>query len=387
MNIRGIVSSGDGTVPKGSAWRLVAKLLQPAACLVILLCAGGCDSVIDFEGETIVLPDSAVTRRTRVTTNSVQLKDELETRYTLPPDGKWESGKRTKRGSDGKEQEEATSIYEVEKQYPPGSPIASDYVRRATHSKQVSRNEPRLTVRNYVFVKTFDYEERFRDIVTENLEKTARNIYERVVEHGAGYLAQERHDGLTAAQASTAIRSAFDTVLAKFLDTARNEGTQAASTFLEREFNPEQVVARVIEVLPPATGQDAESWRKAIAEAYSKAISDFVTVWEKDPAFKEAIFGVRGFQILGPHYEFKVAVSLPGELVEGNATRQEGDRLVWAFRSEDFLWKDQILRARSRLVYPERIAVAGAAFAAILAVLLFVWLRTRSKRTGSSRVS
>lgn len=398
MKFPGIDMNSEQKPSNGPARLFVAKLFQPAACLLILLCAGGCDSVIDFDAETVVFPDSAVTRKTRFTTNTVELKDELETRYSLPPDGKWESGKRTKRESDGKEKEIATSIYGVEKQYPPGSPIASDYVRKAEFSKQVSRNEPRLTVRNYVFAKTFDYEERFRDIVTqESFEQAARKIYAGVIERGAGYLAQERQDGLSAAQASTAITSAFDPLLEKFLYIARSEGIRAAFTTLNQgEFEPEQVAARVMGVLPPATGEDAKLWRVAITKAYKKS---FGLADEAYPAptleelilVEEGLSGVYSSRLYsfrlfgGRYYRFTVALSLPGELVESNASKQEGNRLVWAFGSEDFLYEDHVLRARSRLIYPERIAVAGAAIAAILAVLLFGRLRTRKNRTESSR--
>lgn len=337
----------------------------------------------------MVFPDGAVTRKTRVVTDQ-GAKFGVETRYILPPDGKWSSGRRMKRLSDGNEEVVARSIYEVEKQYAPGSPIASDYVRKAKFSKEVSRNEPRLTVRNYVFVKTFDYEERFRDIITqESFEQTVRKIYAGVIEHTARYLAQERQDGLTAAQARTAIASAFDPLLEKSLHTARSEGIRAAGAALEKGhvlgkvLEPEQVAARVIGVLPPATGQDSESWRKAIAEGYNKALDAVFN--KEDPAFEEEIWGVYGFGLFGPRYGFKVALSLPGELLENNATRQDENRLVWVFRSDDFLYDDHVLRAGSRLIYPERIAVAGAAIAAILAVLMFVRLRTRRNRTGSSQ--
>lgn len=112
----GNLSRSDGRAPNDSARPLVAKLFQPAACLLILLCAGGCDSVIDFDAETVVFPDSAVTRKTRVVPDQTS-KDEIHTRYVLPPDWKWESGKRIKRSPDGKKEEVARSIYEVEKQY------------------------------------------------------------------------------------------------------------------------------------------------------------------------------------------------------------------------------------------------------------------------------
>lgn len=383
MRLTKAQSRNEQTALTGPARVFFTKVFRAGGCLLILLCAGGCGGELDFEAETIVSPDSVVTRKTRFTTNSIGLKDELQTRYTLPAEGKWESGQRPKRSSAGKEHE-ATSTYEVGKQYTPGSPIASDYVRKAEFSKQVSRNEPRLTVRNYVFVKTFDYEERFRDIVTQNFEKTARRIYKQVIEHEADYLVQEREDGLTAPQANAAIASAFDPLLEKFLHTVRSKGIRATGDALEEGqtleelLEPEQVAARVIEVLPPATGRDSESWRKAIAEAYKRAVE---AAW-KDPAFEDEIFGVYGLGLLGPTYSFTVALSLPGELLESNATKQEGKRLVWVFESADFRWKDQILRARSRLVYPERIAIAGAVLLAIIAGWWFSRLRTRRNRTA-----
>jgi hypothetical protein len=63
-----------------------------------------------------------------------------------------------------------------------------------------------------------------------------------------------------------------------------------------------------------------------------------------------------------------VSATLPGTIVDSNATRRDGERLVWEFSSDDFLLEPYDIRVRSRLVYPGRIAAAGAAVAVVLAL-------------------
>jgi hypothetical protein len=147
-------------------------------------------------------------------------------------------------------------------------------------------------------------------------------------------------------------------------------------------FEPERVAGQLIEVLPPPAGQDVDAWRKAITNAYEKALD---AALKENPSYEEEFLGIYGFILFGPKYTFNVALSLPGALVESNATRQDGNRLMWEFKRGDFYLKDHVLRARSRLVFPERIAAAGAALVSIVTVIWFTWRRRRLTRKELSQ--
>ena len=356
--------------------------LSLSACL-------GSPDFIEFEADTIVFPDSAVTRKTRFIVGiDARIKRDVETRYDLPAEGKWETGKRTWPKPGGGQYEGSTFTYETAKEYSPGTPMAPDYERKSMFSKQVSHNEPRLTVHNYIFVKTYDYEERFRDIVTpESIDKAMRKFYEDVVERGSGVLAQESKAGLTAKQASMAIRAVFDPMLDEIVNTfkkilaSKSAPPESDKDLLDR-LEPKRVAGQLIEVLPPPTGWDIDAWRKAIAKAYENARE---TALKENPSYDEEFFGNYGLNLFGPKYTFNLALSLPGALVETNASRQDGSRLTWEFKGHDFYLKDHVLRARSRLVFPERIAAAGAALVAIVTVIWFAWRRRRQSRKDFSQ--
>lgn len=94
------------------------KRCRAFTILVTLLALSGCGDLIEFEADTLALPDGAVTRKTRFIVGRDSSKQEVETRYDVPPHGKWGSGTRIRRTSDGKESEEPTKVYEVQNQPP-----------------------------------------------------------------------------------------------------------------------------------------------------------------------------------------------------------------------------------------------------------------------------
>jgi hypothetical protein len=126
-----------------------------------------------------------------------------------------------------------------------------------------------------------------------------------------------------------------------------------------------------MEVLPQPAGQDLDAWRKTVAAAYGKARAQ---AFVDDPSIEEGLFGAHGFHIFETH-NFALVTTLPGEVLENNATRREGNRLVWVFQDHAFWQTVHVLRARSRLVYPERIGIAGVGLAAI--ILGLWWFRRR----------
>lgn len=352
-------------------------------CLVCLTILSGCKN-IEFGASTVVAPDGSVTRTIRYAADDSE-KEELTTRYELPSGGAWTSKKATRQDLVTKKDVEVTTHnYEVTKRYAAGETIPSDFTRRAKTSDRVASNRIRLTVHDYIFIKTFDYEEQFRDIVTmEGFGVAARKIYAEWIEHFAGQLAQESEDRITPAQAREKLKVAFEPLLVQFLTGIRNEGaafleSKSFKEQLEPSLQDEQVVDRVVGVFPPSSVEQTDVWREAVARAHKKT-PDVTGNWD-DTALKEELFGVHGFDIFGGDYDFTVALSLPGEVLENNATKQEHGKLTWEFTEDTFRWQEHVLRARSRLVYSGRINLAVGAILVVFIAWAVAALRRKQRK-------
>ena len=355
---------------------------QAVVCFVTLVSLSGCK--IAFDGETVVSPDGSVTRITRYVADGDSDKAELESQYSLPLGGAWEVRKATRHSSDtGKDYEVTISTYEVTKRYAPGEPIRPDYVRNGKTPDRVSHNETRLAAHNYVFVKVFDYNERFHDVATkEGFEISAKKLYAAWLEHFANRIAQALEDRVTLGQVREKLRVAFDPLVSRVIAGIRAEGTAFLDTNkdeLEPMFEKERLISEIVKVLPPPSEVEAESWREAISQAYEK-IDDVSGSLFEESGLEEQLFGVYGSVSLTT-YSFRVALSLPGKILMSNATRREGNVLTWEFGPSDFLRQDYVLQARSQLVYPGRITLAVGALLAICGAWGFLALRRRSRAT------
>ena len=241
------------------------RVTSGLACLVCLVFLSGCK--IEFEANTVVSPDGSVTRTTRYVGDEDSDRKELETQYALPVGGTWETKKTTVPNAafKGNEYVKTTSIYQVTKRYAPGQSVPSDYVRKGKSPERVSQNDVHLRVRDYIFAKTFDYEEHFRDVTSaKGFETAARKLYAAWLEYFAGQLAQELGDRVTLAQAREALRATYDPLVNKFITLARNEGQaspDAGSKIYEQAIEPalktEQVVSQVSKALPPPSDEEA----------------------------------------------------------------------------------------------------------------------------------
>ncbi len=349
-------------------------LLLPA----LLITSAGCN--IALEAETVVTPDGSLTRTTRYIADEDSDKKELETQYALHSGGTWEVRKATKHNLYTRKDYEGTiSIYQVVKRYKSGEPISSDYVRSGKSPERVSRNDISLKVHNHIFAKTFDYEEQFRDVVTkESFEAAARKLYAASIEYFADQLARELEDGVTLGQAREALKKAFDPLLRQFMDGIRHDGraffeSKKFKEDLEPALEIDQLVARVIQVLPPPSPEQTNSWQQAVHRACEKSGETSQSL--EGTGLEEELFGVYGFTLFQT-YTFRETLSLPGKLLESNATKREGSVLSWEFSPSDFQWQDYVLRARSRIIHKGRIMFAG------IAVLLLAVTVFRRRRVG-----
>lgn len=344
-----------------------------AGVVSLAVLSAGCSTGIRFEAHTVVSSTGAVSRTTRFIGDSEERKNELQRQYELPLGGTWKTESKEWNGGNGVRYQEF--VYQVERRCEDGCPPFSDHVRRAESSERTARNEIRVVVRNYLFVKTFAYEERFRDIVTRaEMEQGVRKLYDSTVETIARALVTERDDRVPSAQVSAAIRTSFDPLLEKYLGILHREGWRpfanngTLSEELEAQFNTESIAERIATAVPPPPGKDDGAWRLTIVRVLEQ-----VEKVEPEPAVGEMFSGSYGFQLFS-RYAFAIDASLPGTLVETNATSREGGLLKWTFTPDAFFIDDYVLRARSRIVYPLRIALSTTA---LLASLFWWGLRRR----------
>jgi len=74
--------------------------------------------------------------------------------------------------------------------------------------------------------------------------------------------------------------------------------------------------------------------------------------------------------------DFKVEALMPGNVSTHNADESRGDTLVWSFNLSDFIEKDYVINASSRIVYKNR--VIGCL---VIAAFMILWIiRKRYKR-------
>jgi len=349
----------------------------------LLLCASGCR--IDFEADTVVAPDGSVTRTTRYIADYSD-KEELETYYTLPAGGAWETGTRMRYNyNTEKDAEISTHIYSVRKQYGVNEEIPADHVRRGETAGRVVENDIAVSVQDRFFVKAFGFRESFRDVGGKEKALAAwRRLYPAWVQEFAEIL-ESQLDGVSAVQANQAIKSIYDPWFNGFMGSLQTED----KTFFESHeeeldelfelFEEEGLVRELMIRLPPPTPEQTESWREALVAAYEK-MEEFSEELTEDKEVEEALFGVYGITLLS--YGFKETVSLPGVILSTNATSRQGNVMTWEFDESDFRLQDYVLEAHSRLVYPRRIAFAGGIIA-MIGLALFAAARRKRRRQAT----
>jgi hypothetical protein len=140
-------------------WPAIGGGCGKAVLVLLSLFPVSCGTGIQFEARTVVASGGAVTRTTRFIAIDKKSRDEIEGRYTLPPGGVWTTEMRARK-EDAKARKQPADVYRTERRCPVGGPPLYDHVRQARFSERAARNEFRVTVRNYVFMKSFAYEDR-----------------------------------------------------------------------------------------------------------------------------------------------------------------------------------------------------------------------------------
>jgi hypothetical protein len=342
--------------------------MRLALAIPVSLLLSGCPSNPDeFSGETIVNRDGSVTRTTRFVTIYDSHVDDIKERYLLPSGGAWQTGKQTLTSENDPPREIDTMVFETVTHYGANEPIPSDFILPSSTSAKAARNDINVRVQSYWLVDTFQYEENFRDVVTEEgFSSAIRKFYTYLVESTGLGLSQIPHVEITAETAQVKLRSVFDPMIEQFLAIfvaeCMNPGTtmgnceealDQSALFIEMD-DDDLLIQRLAVTFPAPPDYQDDEWAAAISEVIEDSFDD--EAFSILEAEEEELVGVVGLNF-GPDTTFEIRLSLPGELVKNNAHDHESGRLVWRFNDEDFIYKEYSLHAQSRIIHYDRIVL------------------------------
>jgi hypothetical protein len=338
-------------------------LLAPA-----VLCLVGCPAGrVDFETNTRVAIDGSVSRSILYTGTDAGA-DELEKTYDLPGDGTWYTSSTVRFDAEGEQSSEWVRMYSFSRRFAAAEPIPSDHIRKGQVPGREARNEIAVSMRDFFFVRYYSYREVLRDEGGRRGTVTAlERAYPRWVEALSKAL-EERLEGVSRENA----RAAVEAVAGPWRNRLVN-GPPIEPEILQHAFELEEpLVGALFEALPPPPPAGQERWRAEIAAAID-ASDDFL---DEDEELMKGLFGVYDLQLFGTTtYRVKQRLAMPGTLLSTNATSRDGDLLVWELEPELLRFRDFASEARSRAVFPARIAGAGA-----LVLALSAGVRRRFRR-------
>jgi hypothetical protein len=133
----------------------------------------------------------------------------------------------------------------------------------------MAKNDARLTVRRRLLWTTYDYEERFRDVVTRATAVEAiTKLYPAMVEVYADEVQRRLPDHLTSGQVRQAVFKELDPVIHEVVEgiTAHGQAyfaNEQRQQEVEHLFEKDRIVATIVKSLPPPAGGDAAAWQKA----------------------------------------------------------------------------------------------------------------------------
>ena len=355
-----------------------------AGAVLLVIAISGCGTVLTFDGGSVVEENGTLNRTTRFICSDCP--DSLKDNYELPVGGSWGVRIFQVKNSQGEEVEAKRQVYELLTEYPYPTAIPSDFVRKGSGDAK-AHNEIRLITHNFYFVKTYHYEERFRDTATmEEFRKGARTLYNRWLDYAAKALEQELHNQVDAAVARRALTAVTVHHYENFVAGVQAHGlpylnSDAAKKEMEDLENEEVFAANFAAILEEeevSIDLDPAQWKESVKNALDFDTEDMMPK-EKFSEIERSMFGVHGMSIFDS-YSFAVRLTLPGRVYESNATRSEDDTLLWEFEHWVFVLQDYTLSARSRILYPLRLAVTAAVLSSLVLLGVVAYLRRRRKQ-------
>ncbi len=343
---------------------------------------------VEFEAESVVRPDGSVERFCAYKAQEPSDKDEILSRYELPPGGAWKDYPLPVFKFIRKEAvNESLSSYEVRRVYAFREMPATDFKRFSSTRNHFASNQFRVNTRDWWFVKWYDYEETFRDIIKlELVKRFIDQILDKGVSTFRDELAKRVQDTALIEGLSDAARQKYAVLLNRYYVLVSEKGwdideVDLLNKELEKEFTAESVSKILTEKLPQF---DNLSNRAAIAEAFhatEPAMSAYLDNQEGLEADRDEIFGIHGLPIF-QSYNFKIRVRMPGRVTDTNASGRTGDLLEWSFPGTKL---NQRIWVRSRKIFPWRLLLLVAVLAAMLVFFILRPYRAFRRRRKARR--
>ena len=368
--------------------------------LAALLLMSGCGTTTWFKADSVVTANGSLERRARLSRGGsacTACREYLQQHYELAPAGRWQVDPEPFVNTRGEPDEYERQWFELRTRHPGGVANHTDFIRKGSHSGRAA-NRVDLTARNFFFVKTFIYEERFHDPVNmTSLRTHADELYGLWVKAAATALAHGLAPHVDRDQASSVIESATRDWLEDLLSELAAHGlshvnSDEAQAAADAVFDDEVLIPRLARALADRRPADMppQEWQARIAAALDFDVAEtdppFGLSDEESKRIEQGLFGAHGFRLFN-HYRFEVRLKLPGDVYQSNATTTEEDRLLWAFNSDDFVIHDYVIAARSRVFFPQRI-IAGLALIGGLGLGLgatFTWRQRKPRGDEATR--
>ncbi len=349
-----------------------------------------------FASDTIMDENGDVVRITRLSAPGDRAYEQLQSVYDLPSGGTWTE---IEKDPSATTEESAAPklfynrIYEVTRRIAIGESIAPDFTRRGSSGTKAARNRITTRVRHYWFADTYQYEETFKDVVTEaRFTAAIRQIYAVFTLALAEEVSRLPDADFTTQEAIDRLKARADPIVERFLNVFRAQCVdttvsmdaceeaieQDAKLRLEKFDDEDLLLDELVAIFPPPAAVDPDDWHDSLSLELPDRLGEREDLGEFFDSLEEEIFGVHGLLIFDS-YPFEISLSLPGDYVASNADVRESGVLKWAFREGDFWLHEHTLYARSRIVHWDRVLLVLALLVAVSGIF---WTRKRVVESG-----
>ncbi len=374
-----------------------AVSIQITICILMASCGGS----VKFSSETIMDDNGNVVRTTRLSTSGDRSYEDLQSVYDLPSGGTW-----TEIEEDSSETTEDSAapnrfynrIYEVTLSFAAGESIAPDFTRRGNSATNVASNRIVTRVRHYWFADTYQYEETFKDIVTEaSFSAAVRQMYAAYVQALAEEAARLPNADFTTQEALERLKARVDPIVERLLNAFRADCIDALATpnaceeaifqalelmALGEIFEDEDLLlSELAAIFPAPAAVDLDDWYHTLTLHLIDHVFEREDLQELGNSLEDDVLGVFGFTLF-ESYPFELSLSLPGDYVASNADLLESGVLTWSFENEDFMLHEHTLYARSRIVHWGRVLLVLTLLVAFFGIF---WTRKRVVKSNRER--
>lgn len=323
--------------------------------LCVMLVSAGCR--VDFEARSVVREDGSLQRTAVWRAKDSNDKEEVITRYELPDGGAWTE----ETAEDGTP---TAFVYTSQRTINKDQFPFTDYKRFTEAKDRAAVNRISVSTKDSWFVKNYFYHEQFKDVLDrEHIAAMLDAVFDRGLTEFRQTLKSGVPDEEKLAAITHKVLAQYKPIVDRLAHELINNGTasselEAILEELQREFTSDRIFSMIIK---DDAGFNTPENRDLVNQAFEAAETKLST--ELEP-MRESIFGIHGLAVL-QNYNFDIRLKMPGQILDSNADKVEEGFLVWEFDSSEM---EQILEARSRKIYWERL---GLALVGILGILIF----------------